>query len=117
VRNGELSDIRIGHLRLHDPEGARFHVPDSKTAVFALGSGAHKPRKSTAAVIRAQLPAWDVSPPVDRQTHALSVGLRAGFVFGCVRGQHESREPTSYVVGGGVPLSRDLGLWLEAAET
>ncbi len=21
----------IGHLRLHDPEGARFHVPDSKT--------------------------------------------------------------------------------------
>jgi len=31
VRNSELSDIRIGHLRLHGPEGARFHIPDSKT--------------------------------------------------------------------------------------
>lgn len=31
VRNGELCDIRIGHLRLHDPEGARFRIPDSKT--------------------------------------------------------------------------------------
>ena len=31
VRNGELSDIRIGHLRLHDAEGARLHIPDSKT--------------------------------------------------------------------------------------
>jgi len=31
VRNGELSGIRIGHLRLHDPEGARFNIPDSKT--------------------------------------------------------------------------------------
>jgi integrase len=31
VRNSELSGIRIGHLRLHDPEGARFHIPDSKT--------------------------------------------------------------------------------------
>jgi integrase len=31
VRNSEAGDIRIGHLRLHDPEGARFHIPDSKT--------------------------------------------------------------------------------------
>ncbi len=31
VRNSELSNIRIGHLRLHDPKGARFHIPDSKT--------------------------------------------------------------------------------------
>ena len=31
VRNSELSGIRIGHLRLHDPEGARFNIPDSKT--------------------------------------------------------------------------------------
>jgi integrase len=31
VRNSELSGIRLGHLRLHDPEGARFHIPDSKT--------------------------------------------------------------------------------------
>jgi integrase len=31
VRNSELCDIRIGHLRLHDPEGARFRIPDSKT--------------------------------------------------------------------------------------
>ena len=31
VRNGELSDIRIGNLRLHDLESARLHIPDSKT--------------------------------------------------------------------------------------
>jgi len=31
VRNSELCDIRIGHLRLHDPEGARFRIPDAKT--------------------------------------------------------------------------------------
>jgi hypothetical protein len=27
----ELCDLRIRHVRLHDPGGARFHVPDSKT--------------------------------------------------------------------------------------
>ena len=27
----ELCDMRIRHLRLHDPAGARFHVPDAKT--------------------------------------------------------------------------------------
>jgi integrase len=27
----ELCDIKIGHLRLHDPAGARFHIPDAKT--------------------------------------------------------------------------------------
>ncbi len=31
VRNSELCDLRIGHARLHDPEGARFHIPDAKT--------------------------------------------------------------------------------------
>ena len=31
VRNSELCDLRIGHVRLHDPGGARFHIPDSKT--------------------------------------------------------------------------------------
>ena len=31
VHNSELCDIRIGHLRLHDPEGARFRIPDAKT--------------------------------------------------------------------------------------
>ncbi|MBA3807944.1 MAG: tyrosine-type recombinase/integrase [Solirubrobacterales bacterium] len=31
VRNSELCDMRIGHLRLHDPEGARFRIPDAKT--------------------------------------------------------------------------------------
>ena len=31
VRNGELSDIRIGHLRLHDLNNARLDIPDSKT--------------------------------------------------------------------------------------
>jgi integrase len=31
VRVSELCNIRIGHLRLHDPEGARFHIPDAKT--------------------------------------------------------------------------------------
>ena len=31
VRNSELSGIRIGQLRLHDPEGARFRIPTSKT--------------------------------------------------------------------------------------
>jgi integrase len=31
VRASELCDIKIGHLRLHDPAGARFHVPDAKT--------------------------------------------------------------------------------------
>jgi integrase len=31
VRNSELCDLRIGHVRLHDPEGARFHIPDAKT--------------------------------------------------------------------------------------
>ena len=30
-RVGELCDIRIGHVRLHDPEGARFRIPDAKT--------------------------------------------------------------------------------------
>lgn len=31
VRISELCDLRIGHLRLHDPAGARFQIPDSKT--------------------------------------------------------------------------------------
>jgi integrase len=31
VRVSELCDIRIGHLRLHDPDGARFRIPDAKT--------------------------------------------------------------------------------------
>ncbi|HEY5193395.1 MAG TPA: hypothetical protein VIJ39_05920 [Solirubrobacteraceae bacterium] len=31
VRNGELSDIRIGHRRLHDLTNARLDIPDSKT--------------------------------------------------------------------------------------
>jgi len=31
VRNSELCDMRIGHVRLHDPAGARFHIPDAKT--------------------------------------------------------------------------------------
>jgi integrase len=31
VRASELCDMKIGHVRLHDPDGARFHIPDSKT--------------------------------------------------------------------------------------
>ncbi len=31
VRVSELCDMRIRHLRLHDPAGARFHIPDAKT--------------------------------------------------------------------------------------
>ena len=30
-RASELCDIKIGHVRLHDPAGARFQIPDSKT--------------------------------------------------------------------------------------
>jgi integrase len=31
VRVGELCEMRIGHMRLHDPAGARFRIPDAKT--------------------------------------------------------------------------------------
>jgi integrase len=31
VRNSELCDLRIRDVRLHDPAGARFHIPDAKT--------------------------------------------------------------------------------------
>jgi integrase len=31
VRVGELRRLKIGQVRLHDPAGARFHIPDSKT--------------------------------------------------------------------------------------
>lgn len=31
VRASELCAMRIGHVRLHDPDGARFRIPDSKT--------------------------------------------------------------------------------------
>jgi len=31
VRVSELCDIRIGHLRLHDADGARLRIPDAKT--------------------------------------------------------------------------------------
>lgn len=31
VRASELCAVRIGHVRLHDPDGARFGIPDSKT--------------------------------------------------------------------------------------
>ena len=31
VRVSELCDLRIGHIRLHDPVGARFQIPDAKT--------------------------------------------------------------------------------------
>jgi integrase len=31
VRVSELCDIRIGHVRLHDRDGARFRIPDAKT--------------------------------------------------------------------------------------
>jgi integrase len=30
-RVGELQDLRIGQVRLHDPQGARFKIPDAKT--------------------------------------------------------------------------------------
>jgi integrase len=31
VRASELCDLRIGHVRLHEPGGARFRIPDAKT--------------------------------------------------------------------------------------
>ena len=31
VRVSELCDIHIGQVRVHDPEGARFRIPDAKT--------------------------------------------------------------------------------------
>ena len=31
VRISELCDLRIRDVRLHDPDGARFHIPDAKT--------------------------------------------------------------------------------------
>ncbi len=31
VRVSELCDMKIGHVRLHDPDGARFRIPDAKT--------------------------------------------------------------------------------------
>lgn len=31
IRASELCDLRIGDLRLHDPDGARLHIRDSKT--------------------------------------------------------------------------------------
>ena len=31
LRNSELCDLRIRHVRLHDPEGTRFQIPDAKT--------------------------------------------------------------------------------------
>ncbi len=30
-RASELCDLKIGHVRLHDPDGARFRIPDAKT--------------------------------------------------------------------------------------
>jgi integrase len=30
-RASEVCDIKIGHVRVHDPAGARFRIPDSKT--------------------------------------------------------------------------------------
>lgn len=31
VRVGELRNLKIGQVRVHDPDGARFHIPDAKT--------------------------------------------------------------------------------------
>ncbi len=31
IRVSELCDMKIGHVRLHEPDGARFCIPDSKT--------------------------------------------------------------------------------------
>ena len=31
VRVSEMCDLRIGQIRLHDPDGARFQIPDAKT--------------------------------------------------------------------------------------
>ena len=31
VRASELCDLKIGQVRIHDPHGARFRIPDSKT--------------------------------------------------------------------------------------
>jgi integrase len=31
IRASELCDVRIGHVRLHDPAGARFRIADAKT--------------------------------------------------------------------------------------
>jgi integrase len=30
-RASELCELKIGHVRLHDPDGARFRIPDAKT--------------------------------------------------------------------------------------
>jgi hypothetical protein len=31
VRVSEMCDLRIGQIRLHDPDGARFQIADAKT--------------------------------------------------------------------------------------
>ena len=31
VRDSGLCDLRIGHVRLRDPDGASFRIPDAKT--------------------------------------------------------------------------------------
>ena len=31
IRASELCDLRVGEVRLHDPDGARFRIPDAKT--------------------------------------------------------------------------------------
>jgi integrase len=31
VRASELCDLKVGQVRLHDPAGAHFHIPDAKT--------------------------------------------------------------------------------------
>jgi hypothetical protein len=36
IRASELCDLRVGEVRLHDPEGARFRIPDAKTEAGVL---------------------------------------------------------------------------------
>lgn len=38
VRVSELCDLKIGELRLHDPERARFLVADAKTKALSIGA-------------------------------------------------------------------------------
>jgi hypothetical protein len=48
IRASELCDLRVGEVRLHDPEGARFRIPDAKTeaGVREVHESRHEPALS-----------------------------------------------------------------------
>jgi integrase len=88
IRASELCDLRVGEVRLHDPEGARFRIPDAKTE-----AGVREVQMSPELV-------EEFVPHFDRMRRARRSTEPDAYVFPNTRGGRSSRQRVAQIVGG-----------------